>query len=106
MDFPSAQPRVLASHLLPVLQSGSAGRRCFNGCRNTAWSPMRSAQSLSKFFVITGFATTTAWFSHPYLLNLAAHVLHLDFKVRPLLGGLCSQEVSCYRRERARWSTD
>lgn len=47
---------------------------------NTAWSPMRSAQSLSKFFVITGFATTTAWFSHPYLLNLAAHVLHLDFK--------------------------
>lgn len=47
---------------------------------NTAWSPMRSVQSLSKFFFITGAATTTAWFSHPYLLNLAAHVLHLDFK--------------------------
>lgn len=46
----------------------------------TAWSPLRSVQSLSKFFFITGSATTTAWYSHPYLLNLAAHVLHLDFK--------------------------
>ena len=51
-------------------------------CRGTAWSPLRSVQSLSKFFFITGSATTTAWYSHPYLLNLAAHVLHLDFKVR------------------------
>ena len=45
---------------------------------------MRSIQSLSKFFLITGLATTTAWYSHPHLLNLAAHVLHLDFKVRAL----------------------
>ena len=51
-------------------------------CRGTAWSPIRSIQSLGKFFFITGSATTTAWYSHPYLLNLAAHVLHLDFKVQ------------------------
>ena len=49
-------------------------------CRGTAWSPIRSAQSLAKFFVITAGATTTAWHAHPQLLNVAAHVLHLDFK--------------------------
>ena len=49
-------------------------------CRNTAWSPIRSALSLSKFFLITATATSTAWLAHPHLLNLAAHVLHLDFK--------------------------
>jgi len=49
-------------------------------CRNTAWSPIRSAFSLSKFFVITASATASAWYAHPHLLNLAAHVLHLDFK--------------------------
>lgn len=48
--------------------------------RNSAWSPIRSAFSLSKFFLITATATTTAWLAHPHLLNLAAHVLHLDFK--------------------------
>ncbi|KAK9808341.1 hypothetical protein WJX73_003840 [Symbiochloris irregularis] len=46
----------------------------------TAWSPIRSVFSLGKFFFITGTATTTAWFAHPQLLNIAAHVLHLDFK--------------------------
>jgi hypothetical protein len=30
--------------------------------------------------LITAAATSTAWYSHPHLLNLAAHVLHLDFK--------------------------
>ena len=56
--------------------------KTFDGtcCRGTAWSPIRSAQSLAKFFVITAGATTTAWHAHPQLLNLAAHVLHLDFK--------------------------
>ena len=49
-------------------------------CRNSAWTPIRSAFSLSKFFLITATATTTAWLAHPHLLNLAAHVLHLDFK--------------------------
>ncbi|KAL3142388.1 hypothetical protein ABBQ38_002723 [Trebouxia sp. C0009 RCD-2024] len=48
--------------------------------QNSAWSPIRSAFSLSKFFLITATATTTAWLAHPHLLNLAAHVLHLDFK--------------------------
>ena len=56
---------------------------CVN--RLTAWSPMRSIQSLGKFFVITTAATTTAWYSHPHLLNLAAHVLHLDFKVSTVI---------------------
>jgi hypothetical protein len=46
----------------------------------TAWSPLRSLQSLSKFFFISGAATATAWYAHPHLLNLAAHVLNLDFK--------------------------
>ncbi len=46
----------------------------------TAWSPLRSVQSLSKFFFISGTATLTAWYAHPHLLNLAAHVLNLDFK--------------------------
>lgn len=49
-------------------------------CRNSAWSPIRSAFSLVKFFFITSTATATAWYAHPHLLNLAAHVLHLDFK--------------------------
>lgn len=49
-------------------------------CRMTAWSPLRSIQSLSKFFFISGAATVTAWYAHPHLLNLAAHVLNLDFK--------------------------
>lgn len=49
-------------------------------CRMTAWSPLRSIQSLSKFFLISGTATVTAWYAHPHLLNLAAHVLNLDFK--------------------------
>jgi hypothetical protein len=48
--------------------------------RRTAWSPLRSLQSLSKFFFISGAATTAAWNAHPHLLNLAAHVLNLDFK--------------------------
>ena len=30
--------------------------------------------------MITAGATTTAWHAHPQLLNVAAHVLHLDFK--------------------------
>jgi len=30
--------------------------------------------------VITASATASAWYAHPHLLNLAAHVLHLDFK--------------------------
>ena len=48
--------------------------------RMTAWSPLRSLQSLSKFFFISGAATAAAWYAHPHLLNLAAHVLNLDFK--------------------------
>ena len=48
--------------------------------RNSAWSPLRSAASLAKFFFITSSATATAWYAHPHLLNVAAHVLHLDFK--------------------------
>lgn len=48
--------------------------------RMTAWSPLRSLQSLSKFFLISGAATASAWYAHPHLLNLAAHVLNLDFK--------------------------
>ncbi|KAK9817103.1 hypothetical protein WJX72_009594 [[Myrmecia] bisecta] len=46
----------------------------------TAWSPLRSLQSITKFAVISGVATTSAWYLHPHLLNLAAHVLQLDFK--------------------------
>ena len=54
--------------------------KCVCFCRNSAWSPIRSAASLSKFFLITASATASAWYAHPHLLNLAAHVLHLDFK--------------------------
>ena len=46
----------------------------------SAWSPVRSLQSLAKFFFISGAATATAWYAHPQLLDIAAHVLNLDFK--------------------------
>ena len=46
----------------------------------SAWSPVRSLQSLAKFFFISGAATATAWYAHPQLLDVAAHVLNLDFK--------------------------
>lgn len=49
-------------------------------CRMSAWSPVRSLQSLAKFFFISGAATATAWYAHPQLLDIAAHVLNLDFK--------------------------
>lgn len=49
-------------------------------CRMSAWSPVRSLQSLAKFFLISGAATATAWYAHPQLLDIAAHVLNLDFK--------------------------
>ena len=48
--------------------------------RMSAWSPVRSLQSLAKFFFISGAATATAWYAHPQLLDIAAHVLNLDFK--------------------------
>jgi hypothetical protein len=31
-------------------------------------------------FLVTGSATSAAYFAHPYLLNTAAHVLNLDFR--------------------------
>ena len=49
-------------------------------CSMSAWSPVRSLQSLAKFFFISGAATATAWYAHPQLLDIAAHVLNLDFK--------------------------
>ncbi|KAK9864900.1 hypothetical protein WJX84_009860 [Apatococcus fuscideae] len=47
---------------------------------HTAWTPLRSFKSLAKFAAITLTATGSAWFAHPHLLDIAAHVLHLDFK--------------------------
>ena len=74
------RPQILLIGLAWICCVCDFSEHAFYLCRLTAWSPMRSLQSLSKFFFITGFATTSAWYSHPHLLNLAAHVLHLDFK--------------------------
>ncbi|KAL0031543.1 hypothetical protein WJX77_006192 [Trebouxia sp. C0004] len=73
---PSPPVRGRAQTRVTALQTGKLSKRR----PNTAWSPIRSAFSLSKFFVITASATASAWYAHPHLLNLAAHVLHLDFK--------------------------
>ena len=68
----------------PVCDGLGSGRKSFQFslrmCRMSAWSPVRSLQSLAKFFFISGAATATAWYAHPQLLDIAAHVLNLDFK--------------------------
>lgn len=73
---PSLPSRGRAQTRLTAVRAGKLSKRR----QNSAWSPIRSAASLSKFFLITASATASAWYAHPHLLNLAAHVLHLDFK--------------------------